>query len=68
MTGGAQCAAAVVYCALDDRQRGLHALNEAVDARSGMLLWLKNAPDFDRVAADPQAKALLDQVGGLPAM
>lgn len=58
---------ALIYYSLGEKDRGFEALKKSFDAHAGFLVWARRAPFFDQIAADPRAKALLDQAGGPPA-
>jgi TolB-like protein/Tfp pilus assembly protein PilF len=54
---------ALVYNAMGNQPQARAFLKQAVNAHSGFLVWMRNAPVFDGLAADPECKALLARVG-----
>jgi TolB-like protein/Tfp pilus assembly protein PilF len=55
---------ALVEFALEDVAEGRAALKRAIAGHSGMLVWMRSTPLFDRARADAEGKALLESVGG----
>jgi tetratricopeptide (TPR) repeat protein len=56
-------AMAVVYAGLNDRERVIALLREAVRERSHWLVWLARDPRWDAVRADPRFVELVRRVG-----
>ncbi len=54
---------ALVHNAMGDQPHARASLKKAVDAHSGFLVWMRNAPVFDGLAADPECNAMLARVG-----
>lgn len=50
---------AVVELALGNKDKGLDALDQAVDRRQGLARWMKVDPSFNSVRADPRFQAIL---------
>ena len=56
-------AMAVVYAGLNDRERVMALLREAVRERSHWLVWLARDPRWDAMRADPRFAELVRRVG-----
>jgi serine/threonine-protein kinase len=54
---------AMVYIGLGDKDQALAALEEAYQARSWYMTWLKVAPEFDSIRSDPRFANLAQRVG-----
>ena len=55
---------ALVHYALGDPVQGRAFLKKGIDKHNGLLVWMRGTPVFDQIAADPEGKKLLMQVGG----
>ena len=56
-------AMAVVHAGLNDRERAIALLREAVQERSHWLVWLARDPRWDTMRADPRFAELVRRVG-----
>jgi TolB-like protein/Tfp pilus assembly protein PilF len=54
---------ASLYARLDDPTSAMAWLEKAVDARSGMLIWLIMYPDFTNILPHPEFRRLVQDVG-----
>ncbi len=54
---------ALVYDSLGNHEAARGSLKKAVDAHSGLLIWMSNSPLFDGLRADPGCKELLAKIG-----
>lgn len=63
--GGYTCPyeSAAAYLTIDDTERAISLLNEAVDKHSNCLIFLRNDPRLKRLRQDPRYDVLLTRVG-----
>jgi hypothetical protein len=54
---------AMVYVGLGDKDQAFNALEQAYEARSWYMTWVKVAPEFDSLRSDPRFAALVRRVG-----
>jgi DNA-binding winged helix-turn-helix (wHTH) protein/TolB-like protein/Tfp pilus assembly protein PilF len=54
---------AAAYLSIDDRDRALSLLGEAVEKRSNCLIFLRNDPRLEMIRQDPRYDVLLTRVG-----
>jgi DNA-binding winged helix-turn-helix (wHTH) protein/TolB-like protein/Tfp pilus assembly protein PilF len=54
---------AAAYLSLGDKERALRLLDEAVEARSNCLIFLRNDPRLEPIRQDPHYQILLNRVG-----
>jgi len=54
---------AMVHIGLGEKDQAFAALEEACQARSWYMTWLKTAPEFDSIRADPRFANLAQRVG-----
>jgi serine/threonine-protein kinase len=54
---------AMVYIGLGDKEQAFAALEQAYEARSWYMTWLKTAPEFNSLRSDPRFADLVRRVG-----
>jgi len=54
---------AAAYLSIDERQRAISLLDDAVAARSNCLIFLRNDPRLEPIRRDPHYQVLLNRVG-----
>src|SRR6185369_734515 len=54
---------AAAYLSIDERQRAISLLDDAVAARSNCLIFLRNDPRLEPIRQDPHYQVLLNRVG-----
>jgi hypothetical protein len=54
---------AAAYLSIDDKERAISLLNEAVEKRSNCLMFLRNDPRLNVLRDDPRYEVLLTRVG-----
>ena len=54
---------AAAYLSIDDTERAISLLNEAVEKRSNCLMFLRNDPRLKVLRQDPRYEVLLTRVG-----
>ncbi len=59
----AQCNLASIYAASGDKKQALAALEQALQARAGCLVWIHGSPDLESLQTDPQFLAIEERVG-----
>jgi tetratricopeptide (TPR) repeat protein len=54
---------ALVEYALGDVEAGRASFKKSIDAHCGLLMWMKNSPLFEQIAADPKGGEMLRAIG-----
>jgi hypothetical protein len=53
----------MIYAGLGDRERALAQLDSAYDERAPSMVYLRVAPEFDALRADPRFMRLVKKAG-----
>jgi hypothetical protein len=57
---------ATIYIGLGDKDKAFEWLEKTYEERSGWMVWLQTAPEFDSLRSDPRFADLLRRMGFPP--